>query len=142
VLFGLFHGVLVIAYGLAARHLPERGRVPWLDGVLIASHLVVVGLIGALLFRETHTGRLLRHLSSWPWTGTADDQVAAGVVVGVTLAGCVPLFAQWLVMTRLVPRVRTSPWFLPLQTTTWAGLAASMFLFFRTTLQDFVYFQF
>ncbi|MEM6929774.1 MAG: MBOAT family O-acyltransferase [Myxococcota bacterium] len=142
VMFGLFHGTLVILYGLAARRLPPRGSAPWLDAALITVHLGLVGLTGSLLFRETHVDRLLAHLTQWPWTGTADDLVAAMVIVGVTLLGCVPLLVQWAVVTRVVPRIAASPWFLPLQTTTWAGLLAAMFLFYRTTLQDFVYFQF
>ncbi|MEO0606180.1 MAG: MBOAT family O-acyltransferase, partial [Myxococcota bacterium] len=142
VLFGLFHGSLVILYGLVARRLPPRGTVPWLDAALIAGHLGFVGLTGSLMFRETHIDRLIAHLTQWPWTGSADDGVAATVIVGVTLLGCVPLLVQWAVVTRVVPRISASPWFLPLQTTTWAGLVAAMFLFYRTTLQDFVYFQF
>ncbi len=142
VVFGLFHGALVIAYGLVARRLPPRGARPWLDGALIAGHLVLVGLPGSLLFRETHTERLLSHFTRWPWSGTDDDVVAATIVVAVTLAGCAPLVAQWLIVTRVVPRVKAAPWFLPVQTTTWAALIACMALFYRTTLQDFVYFQF
>ncbi|MEN0062111.1 MAG: MBOAT family O-acyltransferase [Myxococcota bacterium] len=142
VLFGLFHGTLVIAYGLVARRLPPRGDRPWVDAGLILFHLGFVGLVGSLLFRETRIERLLNVFSSWPWMGNADDVIAATVIVAVTGVACVPLIAQWLVVTRLVPRIEASPWLLPIQTTTWAALIAAMFLFYRTTLQDFVYFQF
>jgi len=142
VLFGLFHGTLVIAYGFVARRLPPRGALPALDAALVGVHLGVGGLVGSLLFRETHLDRLASHLTAWPWSGSADDRIAAAVVVTVTLVGCIPLVGQWVAVTRIAPRIAGSPWLLPLQTTTWAALVAAMFLFHRTTLQDFVYFQF
>ena len=40
------------------------------------------------------------------------------------------------------PRVESSPWYLPMQTTAWAGYGVCMWLFFRVTAADFVYFQF
>lgn len=141
-LFGLFHGAMVIAYGLVARRLPRPGQQRGLDAVLISLHLGGVGLVGSLLFRETHLDRLARHLSAWPWTGSPDDDVAATVLVAVTLAGCLPLTVQWAVVRYVVPRLEASPWYWPAQTTTWAALVTLMFLFYRTTLQDFVYFQF
>ena len=42
----------------------------------------------------------------------------------------------------LVPRIEHTRWWLPIQTGTWAVLAVVMFVFWRTSAYDFVYFQF
>ncbi|MBX2798591.1 MAG: MBOAT family protein [Myxococcales bacterium] len=142
VVFGLFHGVLVVAYGVVPRLLPRGVRELRGGSVLaVGFHLGFVGLVGSLMFRERRLDRLISHLTTVPWQGSLDEWAATMVLLTVTGALCVPLLLQWVLVTRVAPRV-PEPWLLPAQTTSWALLVAAMFLFYRTTLQDFVYFQF
>ena len=143
VLFGAFHGIMVIAYGLLPRALPSWARsLPGGGAVAVGFHLVFVGLVGSLLFRERHVDRIVAHLAQRPWAAGPDEWAATAVLLAVTGAVCVPLLIQWALVRLVVPRVEGSVAYLPLQTTSWALLVGAMFLFYRTTLQDFVYFQF
>ena len=143
VLFGLFHGTMVIVYGLATRALPAWARaLPGGSALAVGFHLVFVGLPGSLLFRERHVERIVAHVSQVPWRGTTDEWTAALVVVALTAVCCVPLLVQWAFVTRVRPRLSSSPYYLPLQTASWAAMVLMMGLFYRTTLRDFVYFQF
>ncbi|MEQ1504616.1 MAG: MBOAT family O-acyltransferase [Myxococcota bacterium] len=142
-LFGLYHGLWVVAYGFGARWLPPwTARIPLGQPLAIGFHLVVVGLVGTLLFRERHLERIVQHLSKSPVAATTDEWVATIVVLSVTAAGCAVLIAQWAYARWVRPRIAGTPVYLAVQTTAWAALAVAMFLFYRTTLQDFVYFQF
>jgi alginate O-acetyltransferase complex protein AlgI len=143
ILFGLYHGLWVVAYGLLARKVPAGlARLPGASAVAVVFHLVAVGLVGSLLFREHHVDRIVQHLSKNPFVAEPAEWVATVVVLAMVAAGCVPLLLQWAYGRYLRPRVAASPWHLPLQTTAWAALAVAMFVFYRTTLQDFVYFAF
>ena len=143
VIFGVYHAVWVAIYGYAVRNRPAwTSRIPFGSQIAIVFHLLAVGLVGSLFFREQNAGRILEHLSRNPFAGTMDDWVATVVVLSVTLAGCVPLFLGWLFDRYAKPKVEGSPWLLPLQTTAWAAYLAAMTVFYRLTAQDFVYFQF
>ncbi|MEZ4238799.1 MAG: MBOAT family O-acyltransferase [Myxococcota bacterium] len=143
VLFGLYHGLWVVVYGLAVRRIPRWAqRVPLGGALAVGFHLVAVGLVGTLLFRERHVDRIVQHLSKSPVSASPEAWVATGVVLSVTAAAAAPLLVQWAYARWLRPRVEHTPLHLPLQTTCWAAAAVLMFVFYRTTLQDFVYFQF
>jgi D-alanyl-lipoteichoic acid acyltransferase DltB (MBOAT superfamily) len=143
VLFGLYHGVWVVTYGLLVRRLPAwTSRIPAGGAFAVSFHLVAVGLVGSMLFREQHLDRIARHLGQHPFAAPRAEWIATAVVVGVTAAGAAILVAQWALTKFVAPRFEDRPWWLPVQTTVWAMLVVGMFLFYRTTLQDFVYFQF
>ena len=42
----------------------------------------------------------------------------------------------------LKERLEQSEWLVPIQTTTWAVLGVFMFVFYRVSTYDFIYFQF
>lgn len=143
VLFGLYNGLWVVAYGLLVRRVPAWvKRVPGGSVAAIAFHLLAVGLVGSMLFREQHTGRIIEHLSRNPLGGSLDDWVATVVVLSMTAACSTPLLLGWLWDTYGRARVEGSVWHLPIQTTAWGGYVAAMTVFYRLTAQDFVYFQF
>jgi len=143
VLFGLYHGFWVVAYGLLVRRLPSWSRdIPLGESLAIMFHLVVVGLVGSMMFREQHTQRIFEHLSRNPLAGTLEEWVATTVVLSVTLAMSLPLFVGWCWDVWVKPRIVRSPIHFGLQTTAWACYIAAMSVFYRVTAQDFVYFQF
>ncbi len=143
VLFGLYNGLWVVFYGFAVRALPPwASKIPGGNALAIGFHLVAVSLVGSMLFREQHLGRIVGHLTNNPFHGTIDDWVAATVVLSVTGVCCLPLLVGWLWDTYGKARVEGSVWHLPLQTTSWAVYLAAMTVFYRLTAQDFVYFQF
>jgi D-alanyl-lipoteichoic acid acyltransferase DltB (MBOAT superfamily) len=143
VLFGLYHGFWVIAYGLIVRRIPPSAkRIPGGNALAIAFHLVVVGLFGSMLFREQHVDRIVQYLSVNPFVASPDEWVATVVIASVTAIVSVPLLLGYLFDVYVKPRVEQTVWHLPMQTTAWAFYGVMMALFYRVTAQDFVYFQF
>jgi len=153
ILFGFWHGLWMTIYTLAGRYWPERlrqmpGGIFRLDGVgigrplAIVFHFFAVSVVGSLLFRERHVERIFQHLSKNPFTAGEEDLIAASVVLGMTAFCAFPLILSHFVERWALPRVRDSAWFLPIQTATWAVLGMGMFIFFRVSASDFIYFQF
>jgi alginate O-acetyltransferase complex protein AlgI len=143
ILFGLYHGFWVVFYGLFARRIVERlEKNPVGNALAIAFHLVAVGLVGSLMFRERHLDRLLIDLTRNPFVAPPEQWVATIVVLAVVAAGCVPMLTQWAYARWVRPRIAGTAVYLPWQTTAWAAVIVCLFVFYRTTLQDFVYFQF
>ena len=143
VLFGLYHGFWVIAYGLIVRRIPAWAKeIPGGSALAIAFHLLVVGLFGSMLFREQHVDRIVQYLSTNPLVASGDEWVATTVVLSVTCIVTLPLLLGYLFDVYLKPRVEDSTWYLPIQTTAWAFYAVMMAVFYRGIAQDFVYFQF
>ncbi len=143
ILFGFFHGVWMTIYTLINRVLPDSVRnLPFGRPVAIVFHWFAVSLPGSLLFRETHLERLTEHFSKNPFSGSDDHWMAAVAVFGVTVTFALPMIAAHYIEKHLVPRLEGGKWWLPIQTGTWAVLAVVMFVFWRTSAYDFVYFQF
>jgi D-alanyl-lipoteichoic acid acyltransferase DltB (MBOAT superfamily) len=132
VLFGLFQAACILTYAVVMRILPQRVRsIPYGRVPAAAFHLVFVGGIGAFLFREHDLGKIAAHLTSHPFVGTLDEW-------RLNLAFVVEHVARRTV----IPRLRPTPWWLPLETTVWSGWALLALLSYRTGTYDFVYFQF
>jgi alginate O-acetyltransferase complex protein AlgI len=141
--FGLYQGFWVVVYGLAGRRLlAAAAQIPGGSLALSLFHLVAVGLVGSLLFRERHVGRIVQHLTTNPFVATLEERYATSVLWTVLAAGCLPLLVQWAWSRWGRPLIADTPWLLPVQTTSWAVLVVFLFVFYRTTVQDFVYFQF
>ncbi len=143
VLFGLYNGLWVVAYGFLVRWVPDRAKhMVGGEALAIAFHLVAVGLVGSMLFRERHVGRIAQYLTLNPVAAEPSEWVATLVLLSVTAACCTPLLAMWAFDRRVGPAVRDTVWFLPIQTTAWAVASQFMFVFYRVSARDFVYFQF
>lgn len=140
VLFGVFHGLWVVAYGQAARTWPQAPRIP--SAIAVPFHLLAVGLVGSFIFREQDVGRIVDHLARWPWVGTASDWIATVVLLSVTFAFALPLVAKWALDRFIATRSDDGTWPLPVVTASWALAACAIFVFHRVTATDFVYFQF
>jgi len=153
ILFGFWHGMWMSIYTLAGRFWPERlRRAPLgifrLDGgglgrpIAIVFHFFAVSVVGSLLFRERHVDRIFQHLGKPPFLASEEDWIAAAVVIGMTIFCATPMVISHFVERYFLPRVRESVWFFPIQTATWAVLGMCMFIFFRVSASDFIYFQF
>jgi alginate O-acetyltransferase complex protein AlgI len=149
ILFGLWHGVWMTVYTLGNRGIqrwfPDSlGQAPsslWRPPAIVF-HFFCVSVPGSLLFRETHIDRLGRYLQLNPFAATEDEWIATSVVLGFTLLGAAPLVLSHYVEKGLLPRLQGTPWLLPIQTASWAAFATMMFVFYRVSTYDFIYFQF
>jgi alginate O-acetyltransferase complex protein AlgI len=90
VLWGAYHGLLLILYQLIDAHFPR----------LLASRALTVPrwalmfgltLVGWLLFRETDVAQLFRDLTLLPGSDTPNQLKAAGHLLGLTLLYALPL---------------------------------------------------
>ncbi len=143
ILFGAFHGVWMTIYTLANRRLPDGVRnMPLGRPLAIAFHLVVVSIPGSMLFRETHVDRIWRYLTKNPFVASEEEWMATAVVTGMVVAVSVPLCIAHVVERWVLPRIEESRWFLPVQTTAWSLYVVAMFVFYRVSTYDFIYFQF
>ena len=143
ILFGFFHGVWMTIYTLLNRYAnPSGWKVPFGRALAIVFHWFAVSLPGSLLFRETHLGRLKEHFSKNPLVASEDHWMAAVSVAGVTATFALPMIASHYIVRDLVPRLEPSPYWLPIRTFTWSVLVMIMFIYWRSSAYDFVYFQF
>ena len=53
-----------------------------------------------------------------------------------------PLCVAHVVERWVLPKIDGSRWMLPIQTTAWSVYAVGMFVFYRVSTYDFIYFQF
>ena len=140
VLWGLYHGVLLIA----ARFIPS------LPGTVAARVLRVAGMfvltcIGWLLFRETDLAMLWRHLTLSPFAATALDRQIGVYLFLSTLAYAWPLWLNdiYAEVRRGTPLAAVPSW----PRVVWHGVAcgaaiAAILVFRSHTSLDFIYFQF
>jgi D-alanyl-lipoteichoic acid acyltransferase DltB (MBOAT superfamily) len=143
VLWGGYHGALLVLYRLGARLLPNAARIGWLS---VPRWLLFFGLtnLGWLVFRETDTSQLLQYLGTAPWETTRDQAVAAAYLLVQVLFWTLPIIVHTLLY------VRGATW------ETWTArpgrvlvhnLAGALLLVAIFTLRaestvDFIYFQF
>jgi len=141
--FGLFHGFWMFVYSAIERHRPEwTSRIPLGRPLAIAFHLVFVSMVGSLIFREPSLPRLIQHFQTPPFSGTKEEWIAVAVMLGITAAASSPYLLSTLYLRFIHDRLRASYWLLPIQTTGWALAAMAMFVFYRVSAYDFIYFQF
>jgi len=143
VLLGFWNGGWMIFYPYAASVVPESVKAMRGSRKLaILFHQAIPGLVGAMMFRETHLSRIVQHLTQNPFTASHEQWVAGTVVFVVTIAAGTPMVLAMFAEDTFLPRLRKTVWWLPAQTGTWACFAVAMYVFFRVTVRDFVYFAF
>jgi D-alanyl-lipoteichoic acid acyltransferase DltB (MBOAT superfamily) len=142
VIWGLYHGLLLTVYTWAQRKIPRKVRKKKHWKYLLTPLMFFWTVLGMLIFREPRTSFLLQKLSLNPFVGTEDQWIAASVMLSVSLVGAVPLLLAYAGLRWVKPRIESSPWYWPIQTTGWTVYAVAMFTFVRITDTDFVYFQF
>ncbi|MBM3780961.1 MAG: MBOAT family protein [Acidobacteria bacterium] len=152
VMWGGYHGLLLVLSRLAGRWLPSPppSAVPLLVPFRIVG-MVLLAHVGWLMFRETDTAMLLRHLTLSPWADSALDRQAALTLILMLLPWAAPVFVEgvWMEWHRSSPGVppgHPSPhpdWpQLVLQGCFLGAILISILLFRSTASLDFIYFQF
>ncbi len=143
IVLGLYNGLWMVIYTFLVPAIPRRlkGNLVLDFGAWVFHTLVVLQPTG-LLFREVSLSRAWQHVNQ-PWfAATYEERVAAAIVFSFAILGTIPLNFSFWFKDKVLPRLQTSEWFLPLMTTWWAIEIVLMFLFHRDATGDFIYFQF
>jgi alginate O-acetyltransferase complex protein AlgI len=154
VFWGAFHGILLMVqrvWGLLRGRPRHQHRPPWWQAVPQWAVMFLLVNVGWLMFRESDTDMLLRHLTLLPGGSTPLEQRTGLYLFLLTLTFSVPLWAHslWTVWRghsyterRAVTEADVPPRLVVLQAVA-VGLMfmAILALRSRTTL-DFIYFQF
>jgi alginate O-acetyltransferase complex protein AlgI len=152
VLWGLYHGLLLVATRARAMMKPARPRARrWLVVPQILGMFVLTN-IGWLFFRETELSVLVRDLTLKPWDSPVLDTQAAAYLFALAFIYSIPLWAQsiWVELHRDAAGTRShhgpaaiAPWSRIALQGVACGAAFALILIFRSrTALDFIYFQF
>lgn len=156
VVWGLYHGLLVVGYHgwRAWRPVPRDHASGWPASVAHGVLMFMLVHVGWLLFRETDTAYLLKYLQAMPWSAPAGNFEAGTYLFLSVLTFAWPIFAHdWLSALsgrrELVLKLR-HPERAPAAEVRVAlvqGLAAGALLtailvLHSRTSMDFIYFQF
>ncbi len=142
VLWGLFWASLMTAYRIVQRPIPRHIRKDPRWRPLTVPIMFCFIVFQFIIFRETHVDRLLHYFTLSPFAGTPDQWVAAEVMLAMALVLGSAMTVGSLTQMFVLPRLKRSPWYLPATTTMCAAFAIAMYIFQRTTSNDFIYFQF
>ncbi len=142
VLWGGYHAALITGYRLVTPFIPVGARKSPAGHVGAVCIMFCFTVFGWLLFREGEIGRIGHLLTLNPLGGTPDQMVAVVVMLAVTGVTALPLILGLCFEKFVAPRIDASPWYLPLQTTSWAAIAIALYVFVRMDAADFIYFQF
>jgi alginate O-acetyltransferase complex protein AlgI len=146
VLWGLYHGLLLLGTGIADRLKPPK--------YLVAAQIVgmfVLTNIGWLLFRETDLSAIVRDLTLSPFGSSDVDRQTAFYLFGLASLYSLPLWVQslWVELHRGVREERdadtavSTGWPSVIVQGAACGLAFAAILVLRSrTSLDFIYFQF
>ncbi len=141
VLWGAYHAAILVLYRLAAPLVPERLKHTRVGKWAAIGLMFLLTCVGWFIFRDHSLEHMARVLFSAPPPDAPAQNVIAGTLAILTLLLSLPQITA-LAAERILTRLETSPWLLPVQTTLWALCAAAMFFFARDGAADFIYFRF
>ncbi len=142
VLWGVFHASLITGYRLVKPLIPRAVRNAPGSGAAAVLLMFAFTTVSWLLFRETHLGRLVGHLTQVPWEAPREAWAAAGVMLATTALCALPLFVALVWERQITPRLESTGWGWPVRTALWTAGAAAILTFARVGGGDFIYFQF
>lgn len=142
VLWGLYYAVIGTVWTAAQQRIPRKVRKQRDWRPVLVPLMFLHTLVGMMIFREPDVGRLVTHFLRNPFAATEDQWIVTGGLLMICAYGAVPLVLAMLWEFYVTPRLKDSPWQLPVRTTGWAIAAVLLITFFRPTGNDFVYFQF
>ncbi len=141
VLWGVFWGVVQVTWQVVGARVPSWGSGHWQRPAQVGL-MIAIGWIAHLIFREPSLLRLATYFAGSPLAGTFEERVVAGVMLAFALAGAFTLTVAMLAELYVLPRLRkTAAWF-PIETSLWALAGIAIYTFARQTQTDFLYFQF
>jgi len=150
VLWGLYHGVLLVLTRAGSFAVPSPRRSGWITVLQIAG-MFLLTLVGWLLFRETELSAVVRDLRLSPFGVSELDRQTGAYLFLLAFVYSIPLWIQSLwVELRRAPALESPP--LSGDLAPWprmalqgfaCGLALAAILVLRSrTSLDFIYFQF
>lgn len=142
IVWGLYYAVIGTVWAGIYERIPRKTRKQRDWRPILVPVMFVHTLVGMQIFREPDLARLWSHLTTSPFTGTADQHIVAVGMLAMCAAGAAPLLLALAWEQRVAPKLAASPLRLPVQTTAWAVCAVLLVTFYRSTNNDFVYFQF
>jgi D-alanyl-lipoteichoic acid acyltransferase DltB (MBOAT superfamily) len=142
VIWGAYHGTLLVIYQLVERVAPFLIRSRWLSIPRVLLFFALTN-VGWLMFQEQETAQLFRDLMIMPGADSLAQRIAASHFLGVVLIYSLPLVADTLLaVSGVYARARTSlPWLLANGAAVVALLVGLGFLHSGVS-SDFIYFQF
>ncbi len=143
IVFGLFQSASIIFYAVADKYLPDRVRTMRYGRVIAAAlHILFVGEISALIFREHSLERLFHHFTSNPLVASDDAWRASLGLLGLVVVLNIPTVIEHYAKRLVIPRIEGTVWMMPAKAWLWSLLGLLIFLFYRVNPTDFIYFQF
>jgi D-alanyl-lipoteichoic acid acyltransferase DltB (MBOAT superfamily) len=151
VLWGLYHGLLLIATRAGRASARMTAATPWWRVAVQIAAMFLLTNVGWLLFRETSLAAIARDLTLSPFGGKAIDRQAAEYLFILAFLYSVPLWLQsaWVEFGRSrvvdvkLPFLPRSPWPALAFQAAACGFALAVILVLRSrTSLDFIYFQF
>ena len=141
-MWGAYHGLLLIVFRLLEDWLPGAFRVRWLSPLRVVVMFALVN-IGWLMFRETDVQQLLLDFTLRPSGDSAAQRIAAGHFLGLIACYSLPLVLDsTLYSSRVYLRARASQFWALLEGALAAVLIAVLVSFYSDVPSDFIYFQF
>ncbi len=141
-LWGLYLGLLQVAYIAVQRRLPAGLRADARWRVLAVPLMFGFQLVALLLFRTPTFERIVHHITQVPGTQTASEATVAAATLGMALVFATPLVVVMLWEIHLLPWARQRVWFPVAQSSAWGLCVCALLWFARPTATDFVYFGF
>lgn len=142
VLWGAYHATLLAIYKFFGRKIPREFRKAKAVQPFSIGLMFVLTVIGWMIFRETSISRIWHYITLSPLEGTPEQWLVASLMLGASLFVSIPLVVALVVEKYIAPKLAEKPFFLPLQTTSWAFLILGIILMKRDVSMDFIYFQF
>lgn len=144
IVLGLFFGVCIVGYSGLQRVMPKwASDIPMGGFAAQLFHgFFILGMAG-LLFREHEVGRILHFLGHNPFVAKSEQWQAAITVLTMTFALGVSTFTIEHFARRTVMKwLKDSPWYLVLESSVWSFYLVLIIFAYRSSVSDFVYFQF
>lgn len=144
VLCGAYFGLCIGATHLFRHYAPPAVvHASWGRPVAWVVNWVVVMPFAGLLFREHSVQRIGAALAQNPFLANEMQWKAAVTVTAVACVfGFFPFILHHYARRLVFPRLEGSPWKLPVQSVVWSLMAVLIGLFYRSSVSDFIYFQF
>jgi D-alanyl-lipoteichoic acid acyltransferase DltB (MBOAT superfamily) len=146
VIWGAYHGALILGHRALRNRVPEAIRNHALMKPVWVAQMFVLACIGWLMFRETDLSFLIRDLSRSPFAASAGDYEVAAYLFLNALVYSLPLwvYPAWQQLSKRRFRLPTTGVLLnpAMRVAAGAALFAGILLLRSNVSADFIYFQF